>query len=64
MARTYRFLRDCTLIDDQSLEMKAGMTGREHPEMKNQTLIMLIIAGACGLVVMLGVKQYLSLIHI
>lgn len=28
--------------------------------MKNQTLIMLIIAGACGLVVMLGVKQYLD----
>jgi len=28
--------------------------------MKNQTLIMLVIAGACGLVVMLGVKQYLD----
>ena len=28
--------------------------------MKNQTLILLIIAGACGLVAMLGVKQYLD----
>ena len=28
--------------------------------MKNQTLILLIIAGACGLVAMLGAKQYLD----
>ena len=28
--------------------------------MKNQTLILLLVAGACGLVAMLGVKQYLS----
>ncbi|MCA9048793.1 MAG: Flp pilus assembly protein CpaB [Planctomycetaceae bacterium] len=28
--------------------------------MKNQTLILLLVAGACGFVTMLGVKQYLS----
>lgn len=28
--------------------------------MKNQTVILLIVAGACGLVTMLGVKQYLA----
>ena len=28
--------------------------------MKNQTLILLLVAGACGLVAMLGVKQYLN----
>ena len=28
--------------------------------MKNQTLILLLVAGACGFVAMLGVKQYLS----
>ena len=28
--------------------------------MKNQTLILLLVAGACGLVAMLGVKQHLS----
>jgi pilus assembly protein CpaB len=28
--------------------------------MKNQTLILLVVAGACGLVAMLGVKQYMA----
>lgn len=30
------------------------------PDMKSQTLILLIIAGACGLVAMLGVQKYLA----
>ena len=35
-------------------------SGRGSPHMKAQTLILLVIAGGCGLVTLLGVKQYMN----